>query len=131
MSSRQTLQSSTEDRKYFIEIIKADEEELANSLEEMSICTYGNLSSDFVRSINQAQENFQKKIRLHAFSSQTVEGYSSIFGFEIDSPMNAIKKTRYLNAVGERFYGNSAKAFKDVLKKRKANTKSSCSCVIA
>lgn len=61
MSSRQTLQSSTEDRKYFIEIMKADEEELANSLEEMSICTYGNLSSDFVRSINQAQETFKKR----------------------------------------------------------------------
>ncbi|OMJ76467.1 hypothetical protein SteCoe_24175 [Stentor coeruleus] len=131
MSSKQGLQSKTEDKKYFIEIMKVDEEESVNSLEGMSIYTSGNLSSDFVKSIKQAQENFKKKVHLHALSSQTVECKSRAFSFEAELPIRAVKKVKHLNTVEElRFHAKSAKAFQNVIKKRKANVKSSCACVI-
>lgn len=132
MFNNQGLETRNEERKYLIEIMNADDEEQCLSLQEISINAHGNLSADFFKSINQANEAFNKKINLHALSSNTTEYSSTAFDFEFGSPAKHMKKNRNFKTVEQlRSYANASKSFRDIVKQRNSKVKSSCACIIA
>ncbi|OMJ76466.1 hypothetical protein SteCoe_24174 [Stentor coeruleus] len=131
MSEKQELASKSEEKKYLIEIMQAEDEEQSMSLYELSSNTYGNLSADYTKSVMHARENFEKKINLHSLSSQTGECLSSSLDFGHHSPIKYMKKIKHFNTVEElRYYANVPKAFRDIIKKKKGKKGCSCACVI-